>query len=231
MADPLADQCVLLTVYSNDAPGIFSIARTCCKAWREQLPQYSSAFGRALQGLRRLFALGPTSARVLEICELLLKLNHLFLEHVSVQTLLWQHQHVFWKLLHYGGVHFAWKVRRDAGLVLRDLGMISEYDDIKHKLMILQQTAQLEYDILECKREWPSIEYMTHAQSPLSFKAIQFNAAIVVGDVQWLLGQEPQTRNPRMFCVSTAESTPRAPSDSSESDWESAPFATSDPPD
>ena len=178
-------------------------------------------FGLALKYLCRLFAINPTNVFVVNVDYLLRELCNCnqFEEDVragSVQKLLWQHQHIFWKYLGCIKIKFAWKLRKEAALLLHDLGKIADYDDIRQKLMSLHHSAQRTYVQIEHKKVEPSSEYMVHARSPLSFKAIQYNAAIVGGDVQWLVGETPQTINPRMFCIRDCESTPEAPSESSD---------------
>ena len=234
---PLDDACIRCHVFSLDAPGLFKIMRSCCAAWCQSLPRHTRTFGEALTLLRRLSAhtsnlqrfgslVGqPTFEGPFQLRDDLLLLDCLLTmrQKSDVPNLLWQHQDLFWKYLKFGRVDFAWEVRQNAALILRDLCTLHRYCDVERKLVALHSEAWTVFRNLPNMPSGSAKVYEALESLPLKFKTIQFNAALVAGDHQWLLHQW-QASNffsyPPMLCIDGVPSTPEDPADASTSDTE-----------
>ena len=123
-----------------------------------------------------------------------------------------RYREVLWNLLTYDSHHFAWKVRQEAALFIHDLATYGETDLATH----LHVEA---FDVYQRLGYWrkrePSKMYerlRAKVDAELRFKMIQFNAALVAADLQWLVGTVSENRrNPRMFSHHRVPSTPTAP--------------------
>ena len=235
---PLDDACIRCHVFTLDAPGLFKIMRSCCAAWCQSLPRYTRTFSEALKLLRRLSAHGswvehfgfyPRRSRLggplSQIRTDLLLLGCLLTmrQNSNVPNLLWQHQDLFWKYLKLGRVDFAWEVRQNAALILRDLCIRFRYRDIERELVALHDEAWTVFRSLRNKKTEAVEVYEALESLPLKFKTIQFNAALVAGDHQWLLHQWQALNSFNylpMLCIDGVPSTPEATADESTSDTE-----------
>ena len=205
---PLDDACIRCHVFALDAPGLFNIMRRCCTAWCQSLPQCTRNFGQALRLLSRL---SVRSLFVNQYCRVagenrcqfghmphaeverhrneLNALGNLLWcsQNPNVPNLVWQHQHLIWIYLKMGSVDYAWEVRKEAALILRDLCTLYRYGDIERKLVALHDEAWTVFRNLPNKKRGPSEVYEALEPLSLKFKTIQFNAALVAGDHEWLL--------------------------------------------
>ena len=213
------DACAFMwdSVLHADVPGTYATGRCLCKFLYSHLPKHSYGLSEVVLSLRLYTRLTDSSS-----CEdishfLLCMCNALAVseDHADAITLVKWHEHIFWMYLNFKGVRFAWKVRKHAALILRDLVILFGVDSIGEKLKKRHIEAKAIYDAMPMPKASDSLFFQT--LEPLSFKAIQCAAALVCGDCQWLSREGPQTMNPRMFTVTVAEDTPVLPTDSSDS--------------
>ena len=118
---------------------------------------------------------------------------------------------------------FAWKARQNAALILHDLCVLFRYRDIERGLVALHDEAWTVFRSLRNKKTGSVEVYEALESLPLKFKTIQFNAALVAGDQQWLLHQWQALNSfncPPMLCIDGVPSTPEATADASTSDTE-----------
>lgn len=125
-----------------------------------------------------------------------------------------RYREVLWNLLTHARHKFAWKVRREAALLVHDLAMRGDIGLATH----LHVEA---FDVYQRLGHWrkrePSEMYerlRAEVDAELRFKMIQFNAAFVVADLQWLVGTISKNRdNPHMLSHHRVPSTPSVPPD------------------
>ena len=247
-------QCILLmtpemlsNIYKLDPLETYAIVRGTCRECRDALPAGHETFASFLRDLRLIVHDTPSSRQKLEyhlragparwgkyrgVHALAAHLQHigndLNMESGAgsdVPNLALLCQSIFWTYLSFTGVHYAWKVRRNAALILLDLAHMDEAGNeagkIKQILQERHQEAQQIYaSITDKRRARVMAMYSAVSEAPFSFKAVQCDAALTSGDHHWLQQEPPSVDEPRMFCLERAPNTPRPPSESSMSDEE-----------
>ena len=122
-----------------------------------------------------------------------------------------RYRDLLWNLLTYANHNFAWKVRQEVVLFVHDLVAFGE----------TKLASALHVVAFECYRRlsgWKRRELVDmykilreEADAEFRFKMMQFNAALVAGDIQWIVGKVPGNRvNTRMFSYYRVPSTPMA---------------------
>ena len=117
-----------------------------------------------------------------------------------------------WNLLTYADHNFAWKVRQEAALFVHDFATCGE-TELATNLHVVAFDCYRRLGIWR-RREPVEMYKMLRAEvdAEFRFKMMQFNAALVVWDIQWLLGTVSENRvNPRMFSHYRVPGTPTAP--------------------
>ena len=129
-----------------------------------------------------------------------------------------RYRELLWDLLTYAKQNFAWKVRQDACLFVRDLAAFGEIE----LASVLHVGACERYRSIVWRGSVPAEMYErlhNEENAEFRFKMMQFNAALAAGDIQWLVGTVPENRrNPRMFSHRRVPTTPYAPPDTDSPD-------------
>ncbi len=201
-------------VYRRDAPGTYSVLRTCCTELRGLLPRWFHAFHCMLMYIRRLLhyynpLIAHNSSSVIDtlVCMLVCINKDLHNSCGSAGTqldsftpmwdLLMDHQELLWNMLNLCPRAFkqAWKVREKAAHLLRDMAVWFANEEIEQKLLEHHANAEIMLWTKNITR-WEAVElYQSFCRKgPLSFQTIQCDAAIMSGDTFWLCSPLPIER-------------------------------------
>ena len=211
----------------NPADAYFAL-RCCCTFHRLALPLYTTALTWWLLHLRKACGLLQlmstldwqcTQQSVDEISSGLVNWNNWL--QIECNPFAVPCQSVYWQFLRATGFKYAWCVRKEAALALRDLAC--EHEVIRKQLEDIHTRARERFYELRpaANVAAPGLTQCLHSlyesmESPWCFKMIQFNAALLAEDHTWMFTEPPSVLRPRRFFPESAEDTPHAPTDSSD---------------
>ena len=123
---------------------------------------------------------------------------------VSCQPFAVSCQFIYWQFMRATGFKYAWCVRKEAALALRDLARENEV--IRMQLEDMHTRARERFYELRPAADAaaPGLTQCLHSlyeslESPWCFKMIQFNAALLAGDHTWMYKDAPSVPRPHIF--------------------------------